>query len=121
MPPNQNPEQQARDAIDAQLRASGWAVQDKTTINFSQSAGQAIREYTTDTGPADYVLFVDGKPIGVIEAKKENLGQNITTAEDQTKDYSHAQLKWIQSDGTPPSASPLTTCWPTRPSARRAR
>ena len=33
--------------------------------------GQAVREYSTDTGPADYVLFVDGRPVGVIEAKKE--------------------------------------------------
>jgi type I restriction enzyme R subunit len=67
---NQNPEQIARDKIDAQLRASGWAVQDKTAINFNEGEGQAIREYTTDTGPADYVLVVGKRPIGVIEAKK---------------------------------------------------
>lgn len=72
--PNQNPEQIARDAIDAQLRASGWAVQAKDAINFHEAEGQAVREYSTDTGPADYVLFVDGKPVGVIEAKKETLG-----------------------------------------------
>ena len=71
-------EQVARDAIDAQLRASGWAVQSKDGINFHQAEGQAVREYTTDTGPADYVLFVDGQPVGVIEAKKETLGANIT-------------------------------------------
>ncbi|MCU0794180.1 MAG: hypothetical protein MUE42_15330, partial [Opitutaceae bacterium] len=71
MSPNQNPEQIARDAIDAQLRASGWAVQAKDAINFSAGEGQAVREYTTDTGPADYVLFIDGQPVGVIEAKKE--------------------------------------------------
>jgi type I restriction enzyme R subunit len=99
--PNQNPEQVARDAIDAQLRASGWVVQDKNGINFHTGNGQAVREYTTDSGPADYVLFVDGKPVGVIEAKQENLGQNITTVEDQTKDYSEAKLKWVQKSGVP--------------------
>jgi len=99
--PNQNPEQIARDAIDAQLRASGWAVQEKTAINFHIGEGQAIREYTTDSGPADYVLFIDGKPVGVIEAKKETLGQNITAIEDQTKGYSESKLKWIQSTGIP--------------------
>lgn len=65
-PPNQNPEQSARDVIDAQLRLCGWVVQAKSAINFHEGIGQAIREYTTDTGPADYVLFLDGKPVGVI-------------------------------------------------------
>jgi type I restriction enzyme R subunit len=101
MPPNQNTEQIARDNIDAQLRASGWAVQDKNGVNFSESEGQAIREYHTDTGPADYVLFIDKIPVGVIEAKRETHGQNITTVEDQTKEYSHATLQWIQKSGEP--------------------
>jgi type I restriction enzyme R subunit len=99
--PNQNPEQKARDQIDAQLRASGWAIQEKDAIDFNAGEGQAVREYTTDTGPADYVLFVDKKPVGVIEAKKETLGHNITTVEDQTKDYSIAKLKWGQHTGQP--------------------
>ena len=64
MTANQNPEQQARDRIDAQLRAAGWAVQKK--IDFSAGAGQAVREWQTDVGPADYVLFVDKKAVGVI-------------------------------------------------------
>ena len=99
--PNQNPEQIARDRIDAQLRAAGWAVQDKDAIDFNEGEGQAVREYTTDSGPADYVLFVDRKPVGVTEAKKETLGQNITTVEDQTKDYADAKLKWVQHTGQP--------------------
>ncbi len=99
--PNQNPEQVARDAIDAQLRASGWVIQSKDAINFHEGKGQAIREYSTDTGPADYVLFVDRQPVGVIEAKKETLGHTITSVEDQTADYAAAKLKWIQSTGEP--------------------
>ncbi len=98
---NQNPEQIARDAIDAQLQASGWAVQSKLAINFNEQEGQAVREYTTDSGPADYVLFVDGKPVGVIEAKKETLGHKITAVEDQTADYASSKLKYIQSTGVP--------------------
>lgn len=99
--PNQNPEQVARDAIDAQLRASGWRVQNNDAIDLQEGEGQAIREYRTDTGPADYVLFVDGHPLGVIEAKKETLGQSITTVEDQTAEYAAAQLKWVQKSGKP--------------------
>src|SRR5690606_11268474 len=86
---------------DAKLQAAGWVVQDKKSINFNEGEGQAIREYHTDTGPADYVLFVDQKPVGVIEAKKEDLGQSLTEAEDQTARYAVANLRYIQNTGTP--------------------
>ncbi len=62
-PANQNPEQKARDQIDAQLRDCGWAIQDKNAIEFNAGLGQAVREYITDSGPADFVLFVDRQPI----------------------------------------------------------
>jgi|GEM_PF-2534344 len=42
---NQFPEQVARDNIDRQLRAAGWAVQDKDKINWNESIGIAIRGY----------------------------------------------------------------------------
>ena len=71
---NKNPEQIARDAIDARLEASGWAVQDKRSIDFTAASGVAITEYTTSIGPADYVLFTDKKAVGVVEAKKDFLG-----------------------------------------------
>ncbi len=98
---NQNPEQVARDAIDAQLKTSGWNVQDKNAIDFNTGKGQAVREYTTDTGPADYVLFIDSKPIGIIEAKREEAAQNLTVVEEQTSEYASARLKWVQNNGTP--------------------
>ncbi len=99
--PNQNPEQNARDRIDEQLRAAGWTIQDKHSIDFHAGDGQAVREYHTDTGPADYVLFLDAKPVGVIEAKKEDSGHNLTIVEDQTADYGSAKLKWVQHTGQP--------------------
>jgi len=71
---NQTPEQKARDNIDGLLAKAGWAVQAKNKINFSASQGVAVREYQTDVGPADYVLFVDNKAVGVIEAKPETWG-----------------------------------------------
>jgi Type I site-specific restriction-modification system, R (restriction) subunit and related helicases len=101
MSSNQSPEQIARDAIDEQLRASGWAVQAKNAIDFNERRGQAVREYLTDSGPADYVLFVNGQPVGVIEAKKETLGQKITSVEDQTAQYASAKLRYIQKSGEP--------------------
>ena len=52
---NQNPEQQARDIIDADLSRCGWVIQDKSTINLNAAIGIAIKEYQTGIGPADYV------------------------------------------------------------------
>ena len=92
---NQTPEQKARDNIDRMLRDSGWVVQPKKKINFNEGRGIAIREYQTNVGPADYVLFVDKIPVGIIEAKKEEEGQNITKVEEQSAEYAHAKLKWI--------------------------
>jgi type I restriction enzyme M protein len=57
---NQNPEQIARDNIDRQLIACGWLVQPKSKINLSAGIGVAVREYSTEVGPADYVLFEGG-------------------------------------------------------------
>lgn len=93
---NQSPEQHVRDAIDEQLRQAGWTVQHTNKIDLNAGLGQAVREYPTDTGPADYILFVDKKPVGVIEAKRVEVGQNITTVEEQSKEYADAMLKWAK-------------------------
>jgi type I site-specific restriction endonuclease len=68
---DQNPEQIARDHIDKQLNACGWVIQSIKQINLNAGIGVAVKEYVTDVGPADHVLFIDGKPCGVIEAKRE--------------------------------------------------
>jgi len=91
---NQNPEQLARDKIDELLRASGWLVQSKTSINLNLGLGIAVREFQTDIGPVDYVLFVDKKPVGVLEAKKEDEGFRLNIHEEQVLDYSKASLKY---------------------------
>ena len=82
---NQTPEQAARDVIDQMLREAGWVVQSNKKIDFRAGPGVAVREYQTDAGPADYVLFVGKKPVGVIEAKPDRQGQNITTVEEQSR------------------------------------
>ncbi len=95
MTENQNPEQKARDAIDTLLKQAGWVVQSVKTLDLNAGLGQAVREYQTDVGPADYVLFVDHKAVGVIEAKREDLGHKITDVERQTEGYAKAKLKWV--------------------------
>jgi type I restriction enzyme R subunit len=46
-------------------------VQQKNKINLKAGGSVAVREYQTDVGPADYVLVVNGQPVGIIEAKRE--------------------------------------------------
>ena len=97
MPPNvnQTPEQVARDRIDGRLRAAGWQVQDKDALDFNAGLGIAVREYQTDIGPADYVLFADRRAVGVVEAKPDNWGDKLTTVEEQSEGYAKAKLKWV--------------------------
>jgi type I restriction enzyme R subunit len=88
------PEAKARQTIDERLATAGWAVQDMKALNLGAGVGVAVREYPTDSGPADYVLFVNRNPVGVIEAKKDAAGENLTATESQTERYAAANLKW---------------------------
>ncbi len=92
------PEEQAREQIDNRLVQSGWIVQDFKKLNPMAGLGVAVREFPTSTGPVDYALFVDGMPVGVIEAKKDTAGENITTVEGQSGRYANSQLKYISVD-----------------------
>ena len=99
--PNQNPEQIARDRIDRLLAECGWIVQGKKHINLTAGLGVAVTEYQTDIGPADYVLFVHGQPVGVIEAKAEEKGYQLIQAETQSKDYAESKLKHLNNEPLP--------------------
>nr|WP_186329910.1 DEAD/DEAH box helicase family protein [Variovorax boronicumulans] len=88
------PEHQARVRIDGRLVAAGWLVQGMGDVNLGAGLGVAVREFPTDTGPADYVLFVDRVPVGVIEAKRDAAGESLTVVELQTARYALASLKW---------------------------
>lgn len=88
------PEQVARQQIDNKLHQAGWIIQTMDQFNPTAGFGVAVCEYPTQTGPADYVLFIDRVPVGVIEAKKEIDAHRITLAEHQSERYATSQLKW---------------------------
>ena len=99
---NQNPEQIARDNIDKQLIACGWVIQDKKKINLAAGTGVAVRHFNTKDGKeADYVLFIDKKPTGIIEAKRKEEGVHLTTVEEQSIDYATSKLKYLDNDPLP--------------------
>ena len=94
------PEQEARVVIDKKLEQSGWVIQNFAQVNIGAALGVAVREYPTDTGPVDYALFIDGEPVGVIEAKKSSVGENITVVEEQSARYATSSFKWINREYT---------------------
>jgi type I restriction enzyme, R subunit len=98
---NQNPEQVARDTIDKTLTSCGWIIQSLKQVNLHAGLGVAVREYLTDIGPADYVLFVEGKPCGVIEAKREEEGHRMAVHESQAENYATAKLKHLKNEPLP--------------------
>ena len=82
------PEQKAREQIDRLLEQAGWAVQDVHSLNLSAARGVAVREFGLKPGhgTADYLLYVDGKAAGVVEAKPA--GYTLTGVETQSGKYS---------------------------------
>ena len=92
------PEQKAREVIDKKLGQAGWVVQDMKQLNLFAGLGVAVREFPTSTGPVDYALFVEGVPVGVVEAKKDDAGENITVVEGQSSRYADSTFKWIKEE-----------------------
>ncbi|MYE90577.1 DEAD/DEAH box helicase [Candidatus Poribacteria bacterium] len=80
-----DPEKKARQHIDQLLTKAGWVIQDRKQMNLGASQGVAVREFPMSSGPTDYLLFVDRRAVGVIEAKKE--GTTLSGVSEQTEKY----------------------------------
>ena len=97
-----SPEELAREQIDKILADCGWIIQSRNTINLSAGRGVAIREaLLKDRDEVDYLLFVDGKAIGTVEAKPE--GYTLTGVEEQSGKYGKGLLD-IQNKALPTGA-----------------
>lgn len=100
------PESRARQIIDRLLTAAGWTVQSRDETNVSAASGVAIREFPMKPGygEADYLLYANRAPLGVVEAKKE--GEPLAAHEVQTEKYSVG----LPDDLRPPR-KPLPFCF----------
>ena len=100
------PEARARKIIDQLLTNAGWIVQSRDEVNLAAGRGIAIREFPMKPGfgEADYLLYVDGRALGVVEAKKE--GSTLTGFEGQTSKYSEGLP-----DSLPAPSRPLPFCY----------
>ena len=88
-----SPEEKTRLLIDKKLAEAGWTVQDKKDMNLLAAKGVAVREFDTASGDeVDYALFIDGEPVGIIEAKKDDEGKNLAAVAD-------TQLERYYADG----------------------
>ena len=99
-------ENHAREKIDQLLTQAGWFVQDVKDTNIFAGKGVAIREFPLKQGHgfADYLLYVDGRAAGVIEAKKT--GTTLTGVETQSDKYTKGLP-----DGLPAWSRPLPFCY----------
>ncbi|MHB1371295.1 MAG: DEAD/DEAH box helicase family protein, partial [Pseudomonadaceae bacterium] len=124
-------EQRARVLIDRQLTEAGWVVQDRRNLNLFAGQAVAVREVimAKGHGRADYLLYVDQKAVGVIEAKPQ--GTPLSGAEWQSAMYADGlpadvRLKAVTTDGRLPfvfeasgSETHFTNGYDPNPRARR--
>jgi len=80
-------EGEARRRIDTLLVAAGWQICDASAADIHAARAVAIREFPLERGHgfADYLLYIDGRAAGVIEAKKQ--GATLTGVEIQSARY----------------------------------
>ena len=90
------PEQEARQLIDDKLRQAGWVIQDYNQLNPAAGMGVVIREFPFKRGFADYLLMVNRKAVGVIEAKP--VGTTLGGVDWQSEKYVNNLPEILQYD-----------------------
>ena len=82
----ETPEQKARHAIDANLTTAGWIVPERDSLDLTAGRGIAACEFPLKSGFgfADYLLYLDRKAIGAVEAKAQG---TLTGVEAQSAKY----------------------------------
>ncbi|WP_258349360.1 DEAD/DEAH box helicase family protein [Saccharopolyspora gregorii] len=89
-------EREVRTRLETELELAGWAVQERNVLDLHSYQGVAVREVHMGRGYADYLLYVDRKPVGVIETKSE--GNDLTAAQAQAANYAHGLTESQQSN-----------------------
>lgn len=95
------PEQKARIKIDAMLQNAGWTVVSRDDFTPDAVNAQAVEENLMKGNlEADYILYLDGKAIAVVEAKREENKLGLEVAE-QAQNYGNILPNWVQAWKTP--------------------
>jgi len=84
------PEEKAREKIDRKFTEAGWDVVNRDEYSAGMTA-VAIREgLLQGNKEADYFLFLNGKAVGVLEAKREDADITAQSVNDQVEDYARS-------------------------------
>ncbi len=89
------PEQKARLKIDNMLKDAGWNIVDRIHYNPSVSAVAIEEGLLKGNLEADYLLFIEGKAVGVLEAKRAEKRLDDVVA-GQAENYTHKLFDWYQ-------------------------
>jgi len=99
---NLNPEDKTRhELINPALVKAGWTIQHFKVADVLGAKGVAVEYFPMGwgVGEADYVLFVNGEAVGIVEAKKE--GETLVGKEPQTAKYASGFPKDFRSVDLP--------------------
>ncbi len=99
------PETKAREKIDDKLTQAGWVVQSMKALNLGAATGVAVREFPTDSGPADYLLFVNR-----VRSFKEMAPQARSWRAPAVMAWPTSSITWWRSE--------RRVIWPRPPTAR---
>jgi type I restriction enzyme R subunit len=95
------PEEQAREKIDELLEKAGWVIQDYRQRSLGASLGVAVREFQLGQDAADYLLYVNELPVGVVEAKPA--GTTLSGVSEQSEKYLRLMQRYLPNlDYEPP-------------------
>lgn len=94
------PEEEARQIIDDLLSKAGWILQECDRLNLSVPGGIAVREFQLGKEAADYLLILNEKAVGIIEAKPK--GHTLTGVDFQSEKYIQAIPEYMIDPVNPP-------------------
>lgn len=89
------PEQVARQKIDAMLLDAGWTIQNFRELDLAAKS-VALREVPLKSGRCDYLLLLNRKPVGVVEAKK--VGTRLSKVAEQSRHYGENLPDFLATD-----------------------
>lgn len=88
------PEQIAREKIDRMMAEAGWAVVDRDHYSPEISAVAVEEGIMEGNHEADYLLFINGKAFGVLEAKREEVDVTSPVVCEQAEFYTKSVPSW---------------------------
>ncbi|WP_018362332.1 MULTISPECIES: DEAD/DEAH box helicase family protein [Prevotellaceae] len=90
------PEEKARVIIDRMFEEAGWKVVDRDKYAPNMTAVAIKEGLMVGNREADYLLFLNGKAVGVLEAKRIETDINSDIVQEQARLYTRSCPKWCQ-------------------------